>query len=84
MLHHQRRHQVQALASMNDKILNTPMLPGFELIAINAPRRKKKGEQVIKNFYRESDLLDVGLVVDKARKQGGMSLLHWSLIEFYN
>ena len=45
---------------------------------------KKKGEQVIKNFYRESDLLDVGLVVDKARKQGGMALLHWSLIEFYN
>ena len=33
------------------------------------------GEQVNKKLlYRESDLLDVGLVMQKARKQGGTAL----------
>ena len=45
---------------------------------------KKLGEQVNKKLlYRESDLLDVGMVVQKARKQGTV-LLQWSFIGFYN
>ena len=45
---------------------------------------KKLGEQVNKKLlYRESDLLDVGMVVQKARKQGTV-LLQWGFIGFYN
>ena len=44
----------------------------------------KLGEQVNKKLlYRESDLLDVGMVVQKARKQGTV-LLQWGFIGFYN
>ena len=39
--------------------------------------------QVKKLLCQESDLLDVGLVVQKARKQGTVMLL-WGLIEFYS
>ena len=34
-------------------------------------------------LYQESDLLDVRMVVQKARKQGTV-LLQWGFIEFYN
>ena len=62
---------------MNNEIFNTNVLPGFEQIAIYTPvrRRKKLGKLVNqKLLYRESDLLDVGLVVQKARKQGVQSV----------
>ena len=61
--------QVQAVVSLNNEIYNTS--------ALNTPRRRKKlGEQVNKKLlYRESDLLNVGLVVQKARKLGGTALL---------
>ena len=35
-----------------------------------------------KHLYQESDLLYVGLVVQKARKQGTI-LLQWGMIGFY-
>ena len=59
----------------------------FEQIAISLllgdEKKKKLGEQVNKKLlYRESDWLDVGLVVQKARKQSGTALLQWGLIEF--
>ena len=46
--------------------------------------KKILGEQVnIKLLYQESDLFDVGMVMQKARKQGTV-LLQWGLIGFYN
>ena len=36
-----------------------------------------------KHLYRKTDLLDVGLVVQKARKQGYTAPLQWGLIGFY-
>ena len=50
----------------------------FEPITSNTPGRRNK-----KLLNRGSDLLDVGLVVQNARKQGTV-LLQWGLIGFYN
>ena len=56
----QRRHRVLAVVSLNNEVFSTSVL-------VDTPgRRKKFGEQVNKKrFYRESGLLDVGLVVQK-------------------
>ena len=77
----QQRHQVQAVVSMNNKIFQHSC---FEPILLGG-ETKIRGTSKLKNSLdQECDLFDVGLVVQKARKQGGTALLQWDLIRFYN
>ena len=75
-----KRASLQRRVSLNNEIFSTPGLN----TQYSWEEKKKLREQVYKKLlYRESDLLDVGMVVQKARKQGTV-LLQWGFIGFYN